>query len=213
MPLSDEVRKKIFNLVNDKKESALLDYLEELLKAEKINIKDLYEYAKYWVLSKQKDAPYALSPDIINEIGVKIANLENKDISKYAVLFWFLSANRGCSWGCANYAVILLDGDLIEKSEKKALAYAQKAVDLTKNSKTEMHQHKDILAMALLADGKRSEGKHSRDCTQFFKKQITSEKPPVPVLTREQGHQDLKYVYGGASDSEGEEYASDLSFN
>lgn len=37
---------------------------------------------------------------------------------------------------------------------------------------------------------------------RFFKTQIIIGKSRTPVLTRVQAHEDLKYVYGGDTDSE-----------
>ncbi len=40
---------------------------------------------------------------------------------------------------------------------------------------------------------------------RFFKSQIITGKSRTSVLTRVQAHEDLKYVYGGDTDSDGEE--------
>jgi len=50
------------------------------------------------------------------------------------------------------------------------------------------------------------------DAMRFFKSQITAQEKRSFVLTRKQAHADLKYVYGGDTDSDGEGYDSDLEF-
>ena len=50
---------------------------------------------------------------------------------------------------------------------------------------------------------------HPQDFLPFFKK-FSSEDM---VLTREQAHKDLKAVYGGDTDTDGDDYLSDTSFN
>ncbi len=67
-------------------------------------------------------------------------------------------------------------------------------------------QHIEDLYMLYL------QSKRSQDYMKFFKKHIEKDVPaPVCVLTREQAHQDMQHVYGGASDTEDEGYATDFS--
>lgn len=53
--------------------------------------------------------------------------------------------------------------------------------------------------------------KNSKDYLLFFKKHIKKDYKPPYILTRKQAHEDLKSVYGGDSDTDGEGYDSDLS--
>jgi hypothetical protein len=48
------------------------------------------------------------------------------------------------------------------------------------------------------------------DSMRFFKSQIKEQEKRTPILTRQQAHQDLHYVYGGETDSDGEGYDTDL---
>ena len=51
-----------------------------------------------------------------------------------------------------------------------------------------------------------------RDYFKFFKKHAHNDSGhPICVLSRHQAHEDLKAVYSGDSDTDGEGYESDLS--
>jgi len=51
---------------------------------------------------------------------------------------------------------------------------------------------------------------HPKEHLTFTKKYIKDVQKRVCVATRKQAHADLKYAYGGESDSDGEGYGSDL---
>lgn len=54
--------------------------------------------------------------------------------------------------------------------------------------------------------------KNPKDCVSFFKKPITDNSVRTCLLTKERAHKDLQYVYGGESDTEDEDYGTELSF-
>ncbi|CAM4430883.1 MAG: hypothetical protein LEGION0398_MBIBDBAK_01348 [Legionellaceae bacterium] len=53
--------------------------------------------------------------------------------------------------------------------------------------------------------------KNTHEYLSFFKRNI--KESHTLILTRKQAHEDLKYVYGGESDTDGEGYDSDLSLS
>ncbi|MCH9643789.1 MAG: hypothetical protein K0U29_02495 [Gammaproteobacteria bacterium] len=68
----------------------------------------------------------------------------------------------------------------------------------------ESAQYIDRLYMAYL------EQKRGADHVKFFKSHLKDERPPEKVLNRKQAHDDMCYVYGGDSDTDGEGYTTDL---
>ena len=57
------------------------------------------------------------------------------------------------------------------------------------------------------------QSKRAEDYLPFFRNNIKIKDKLTLVLTRKQAHEDLKYVYGGNSDTDGEGYDSDLSLS
>ena len=51
---------------------------------------------------------------------------------------------------------------------------------------------------------------NQNDSMRFFKSQIKGQEKRTPVLTRQQAREDLHYVYGGETDSDGDGYDTDL---
>lgn len=57
------------------------------------------------------------------------------------------------------------------------------------------------------------QAQHQQDYVRFFKSHVKAPTAHTIALTRTQAHQDLQYIYGGGSDTDGEGYDSDLSFD
>lgn len=157
MALSDAVIKKIAQLSQEQKQNEIFEYLKPKLKDGEISAQDVYDYAKKRRWSKTQGKPYVIHAGTINKLGVVVSALPDKHQKLLAIEFYLLAAERDFAFGCKNYAQHLLNN---EGDYEKALEYAQKAVELSKDTKAP-HQHKYILAKALKANS-------------FYKKALTA---------------------------------------
>lgn len=145
MPLDDKAIEELFN----NKEEIVVK-LEELLKnkASSIRKEDIEQ-----IYEKAKD----LEAKTINGLGVVLDSNLAKDEKEEAIKFFKLAANKGCDWGCNNYADSILGQNL-----KEALKYARKAVEYTKGKEGhDKHEHKYILYKALEKNNKPEKAKEA----------------------------------------------------
>jgi hypothetical protein len=152
MALDESIQKEILKLSQNKDQDGMVPYLREQLEKNKATAQEIFDYAKGYRWPGKEGKPYVMSASTINELGVMVENLENKEQKKLDIEFFKLAAERGSSWGNRNYASYFLTGVKargIEASPEQALVYAKEAVRLAKGDKAEEHEHKLILAKAL----------------------------------------------------------------
>lgn len=125
-------------------------YFKESLQYERISAKDVLIYVRDFRWSKTfQNIVDAID---INRLGEMTQTLPH--IRQYAVQFFMLAAKRGSSWGSANCVPYFLHGDKdngIEPSIKKALYYAQRAVELA-NNQEDANEHKFLLSRIMRAN-------------------------------------------------------------
>lgn len=147
-----DIAKKIIEFARSANPNGMVSYLKEQLEDGKTTAQDILDYASKYVFSSKPGEPHVINAEIINMLGVVVSELKDNEQSKLSVQFYKLAADRDSSWGNCNYAELLLYGNQkcgIQKSPKKALIHARKAVELAKDIKNEQHEHNLILCRAL----------------------------------------------------------------
>jgi len=150
MEIPQEIRREIGRLSHEGNHDKLARYIQEQLYSETINADQILNYARNYKFTKTQGKPYVINADTINKIGARVGKLKDKIQSNLAAEFYRLAARRQSSWGNKNYAACLLIGSRgITRNQKKALLYAQKAVEPSQDNLARKNVHKLILAKAL----------------------------------------------------------------
>lgn len=149
--MSQGIINKIVEFAGSQKPDEMVNYLKKELQDGCVTAQQVLNFAKQIIFKNRSGSPYVIVPSIINKLGVAVSGLSNTEQSKLSFEFYKLAAERGSSWGCRNYATALLAD---EKNKKQALAYAEKALEYSKDNKTEKDEHKLVYCKALRANHK-----------------------------------------------------------
>lgn len=176
------------------------------------------------------------APLVLKELQAICSNLEewvlNRNVHQFNKICFLISAKEQVQWLSATDAqyqlgmivaqarcFIMLEAGFISLKEAfatGALFGVYTAKNLIKDSRSLARPCEAINALYLTY----LQSKNNADYMRFFKKVLvecdkekSTQKSRTLVLTRKQAHEDLKYVYGGDSDTDGEGYESDLEMD
>lgn len=154
MPLNAALKNEVNELSRKNTQGAhnqIYELLSKAINSGEATPKDILEYTNtQWPETKRK----VINAATLNRLGVFLVELDNPAYFGFIGRFFEISADRDNSWGCHNFAFFSIEGYEIygiNQSLPDALAYAKKAVDLTKNSSP--HIHRLVYAKALKANG------------------------------------------------------------